>query len=118
MESRYKWKLGSEHKTKLRRGKSENQSPTTNIIKKPKLYNERTTLVDLPPEILEKVFAYLPVGEVYYNVRVVCRRLQDVVDGYIQTGKHAKQNIPSSTKLNTNNQRHPFINCCHKISFF
>ena len=46
-----------------------------------------TTLLDLPPEVMEEVFTYLSVQEVYHNVRNVCRRLCDIGDGYVQTGK-------------------------------
>lgn len=62
----------------------------TNTITKPELRIAKTTLLDLPPEIVEKVFTYLPAMEVYCNVRSVCCRLRDIGDGYIQTGNHAK----------------------------
>ena len=54
----------------------------------------RTTFLDLPKEMIEHVFTYLPITEVYCNVRNVCRMLCDIGDGYVQTGKHMKSNIP------------------------
>ena len=67
-------------------GENEKDS-VTNTITNLKLHNVKTTLLDLPPEIIEKVFTYLPVTEVYSNVRMVCCRLRDIGDGYIQS-KH------------------------------
>ena len=54
---------------------------------------KNTTFADLPPEIIEKVFTYLPITEVYLNVRNVCHRLCDIGDGYVQAGKHPKSNV-------------------------
>ena len=50
----------------------------------------RTTLLHLPPEVIEEVFTYLSIQEIYHNVRNVCGRLCDIGDGYVQTGKQAK----------------------------
>ena len=78
---------GLENEAEQCKGTEEGDSPRQ-AIKRCKLPNARPTFLGLPPEILEKVFAYLPATEVYRNVRNACRRLQDIVDGYIQTGKH------------------------------
>ena len=61
----------------------------------------KTTFLDLPPELIEKVFTYLPITEIYHNVRNVCRRLCEIVDGFLQMGKHAKINISLSSNLKT-----------------
>ena len=50
-------------------------------------------LLDLPNEVIEKVLTFLPVAEVYSNVRNACRRLRDIGDGYVQAGKHTRWNI-------------------------
>ena len=59
----------------------------TNMIRKPPSHDAKISLIDLPPEIIEKVFAYLPDAEVYRNVRNTCRRLRDIgMDIYSQVG--------------------------------
>ena len=105
-----------ENKTELCWGKNKNDSPETNTIEQPKFHNAKITLLHLPPEILETVFAYLPVAEVYSNVREVCHRLQDVVDRYIQAGKRAKQYVIIA-KLKTSNHIHSSIIATKPISF-
>ena len=72
---------------------NQNESDSPKDIKKHKLHSMKTTFLDLPPELMEKILTYLPATEVYCNVRNVCHRLLDIVDGYIQAGKHTKQNI-------------------------
>ena len=72
-----------QHKTKYEGG-------TPNDSSKCKSQNDITTFLDLPPEIIEKVFTYLPATEVYCYVRNVCHRLRELVNGYIQAGKHTK----------------------------
>ena len=52
-----------------------------------------TTVTDLPTEMIEKIFSYLPAKEIYCNVRPVCHRLHDIADGYIPIGKQAAWNI-------------------------
>ena len=43
--------------------------------------------LDLPEEVLRKIFVYLPEPVLHFLLRNVCRQLRDYVDGYIQYGK-------------------------------
>ena len=53
-------------------------------------------LIDLPVEVIQEVFKHLPNKDVYFNVRKVCRALQDIVDGYIELGMYfQKEQIPT-----------------------
>ena len=83
----------SGNETEQCQSKSEKDSPTN--VSEGTLHNTKMTFLDLPTEIIEKVFSYLAVTEVYCNLRSVCHRLRDIGDGYIQIGKHAKQNMSS-----------------------
>ena len=58
------------------------------------------SVLDLPPEIIEKIFSYLPAKEVYTNVRNVCHRLRCIADGYVHVGKQGERNTLSNALLN------------------
>ena len=53
-------------------------------IKKFALHSVESHFLDLPPEMFEKVFSYLPTNDVYCNVRKVCHKLRSVADSYVQ----------------------------------
>ena len=46
----------------------------------------RINLVDLPEEVLRQIFHYISDDDVFANVRMVNRRLKDIIDDYL-TGK-------------------------------
>ena len=43
-------------------------------------------LLDLPEEVMRHIFAFLPDNELHFNVRSVCRQLQNHVRNYVQLG--------------------------------
>ena len=48
---------------------------------------KRTYFLDLPEEIIWYILSHLEDAELYFNVRCICRMLQDTVEGYIEIGK-------------------------------
>ena len=48
------------------------------------------TILDLPVELLQRIFGYLTDVEVYVNVRCVCWGLRTCVEDYVQIGKKIK----------------------------
>ena len=51
------------------------------------------TIFDLPVELLQRIFRFLPDAEGYMNLRCVCWRFRACIEDYIQIGKG--KNIPN-----------------------
>ena len=43
-------------------------------------------LLELPEEVIRLFFGFLNNGEVYFKLRMVCRKLRELVANYIQLG--------------------------------
>ena len=50
-----------------------------------------THILDLPEEIFRLVFTYLDDAEVYFKLRVVCHRIKEYAEKYIELGKKLSQ---------------------------
>lgn len=48
---------------------------------------KRNYFLDLPEEIIRCILSHLEDAELFFNVRCICRLLQDIVEGYIEIGK-------------------------------
>ena len=57
-------------------------SPTT--ISQP--IKRELHLLELPEEVIRLFFGFLNNGEVYFKLRMVCRKLREYVANYIQLG--------------------------------
>ena len=44
-------------------------------------------ILDLPEEVLRRMFSFLADAELHFNVRCVCRQLKHCVENYVQLGK-------------------------------
>ena len=45
-------------------------------------------LLELPEEVIRMIFGLLNNGEVYFKLRMVCRKLCELVETYIQLGQY------------------------------
>ena len=62
-------------------------SPNDEVArKKPKLNVQITGILDLPNEIIQKIFTYLWRDDLHGNVALVCRR-------FLEISRLAKQNV-------------------------
>ena len=48
-------------------------------------------LLELPEEVIRMIFGFLNNGEVYFKLRMVCRKLCDLVENYIELGQYFPQ---------------------------
>ena len=44
-------------------------------------------IIDLPEEVVRRIFSFMADAELYFNVRCVSRQLRHYVEDYVQIGK-------------------------------